>query len=55
MRVALTVPVLVVILHEIAERALAQAEEKVRGENLVRVALQAGMSTREAFKKYGIL
>ncbi len=38
-----------------AEQTLQLAEEKVRGENLVRQALAGGMSTTEAFKKYGIL
>jgi regulator of RNase E activity RraA len=32
-----------------------QAFEKVRGENQVRTALQAGMTAVEAFKQYGIL
>jgi 4-hydroxy-4-methyl-2-oxoglutarate aldolase len=46
---------IVVVPQEIAEEALRLAEEKVSGENLVRKALQEGMSTTEAFKKYGIL
>jgi regulator of RNase E activity RraA len=46
---------IVVIPQAIAEEALRLAEEKVSGENLVRKALQGGMSTTEAFKKYGIL
>jgi regulator of RNase E activity RraA len=45
----------VVVPHAAAEEALRLAEEKVSGENLVRKALAAGMSTTEAFKKYGIL
>ena len=45
----------VVVPHAVAEQTLALAEEKVSGENLVRAALAAGMSTTEAFKKFGIL
>jgi len=37
--------------HEVLEAAFA----KVRGESEVRVALRAGMSTAEAFEKFGIL
>jgi 4-hydroxy-4-methyl-2-oxoglutarate aldolase len=45
----------VVVPNAAAEEALKLAEEKVCGENLVRKALADGMSTTEAFKKYGIL
>jgi regulator of RNase E activity RraA len=45
----------VVVPNAAAEEALRLAEEKVSGENLVRKALAAGMTTTEAFKKYGIL
>lgn len=45
----------VVVPNSVAEETLRLAEEKVSGENLVRKALAAGMSTTEAFKKYGIL
>lgn len=45
----------VVVPHTAAEETLRLAEEKVSGENLVRTALADGMSTTEAFKKYGIL
>jgi len=45
----------VVVPHQAAEEALRLAEEKVSGENLVRKALAKGMSTTEAFKKFGIL
>lgn len=45
----------VVVPKEIAEETLHRAEEKVSGENLVRKALAEGMSTAEAFAKYGIL
>jgi hypothetical protein len=40
---------------EVAEKVLQLAEEKVSGENLVRKALAGGMTTAEAFAKYGIL
>lgn len=46
---------LVVVPHQLAEETLRLAEEKVSGENLVRKALAEGMSTTEAFRKYGIL
>lgn len=46
---------IVVVPNGAAEETLRLAEEKVSGENLVRTALAAGMSTTEAFKKYGIL
>lgn len=45
----------VVIPYAVAEKTLKLAEEKVSGENLVRKALAGGMSTTEAFAKYGIL
>jgi len=45
----------VVIPHAVAEVALKRAEEKVSGENVVRKALEGGMTTAEAFKKFGIL
>jgi regulator of RNase E activity RraA len=45
----------VVVPNAAAEEALRLAEEKVSGENLVRKALAEGMTTTEAFKKYGIL
>jgi regulator of RNase E activity RraA len=37
------------------DEVIRRALEKVRGENRVRTALQAGMSAQEAFKQYGIL
>jgi 4-hydroxy-4-methyl-2-oxoglutarate aldolase len=46
---------IVIIPQGIAERAIALAEEKVRGENLVRKALAEGMSVTEAFRRYGVL
>ncbi|MCE9531792.1 MAG: RraA family protein [Planctomycetes bacterium] len=45
----------VVVPYAQAEETLRLAEEKVSGENLVRKALASGMTTAEAFKKYGIL
>lgn len=45
----------VVVPRRVALKAIEAAEEKVRGENVVRKALAEGMSTAEAFKKYGIL
>ncbi len=45
----------VVVPNAAAEETLRLAEEKVSGENLVRKALAGGMTTAEAFKKYGIL
>lgn len=45
----------VVVPRAIAEEVLSRAEEKVSGENLVRVKLAEGMTVTEAFQKYGIL
>jgi regulator of RNase E activity RraA len=45
----------VVIPHDFAEVALSLAEEKFRGESLVRAKLAEGMSVAEAFRRYGIL
>jgi len=45
----------VVVPFSKAEETLQLAEEKVRGENLVRKALAEGMPTTEAFAKFGIL
>jgi regulator of RNase E activity RraA len=45
----------VAIPQAIAEQALSLAEQKVRGENLVRNALAEGMSVAEAFRRYGVL
>ena len=46
---------IVAVPSPVAERALTLAEEKVRGENLVRRALSEGMSVTEAFRQYGVL
>ncbi len=45
----------VAIPRDAADRALAMAEEKVRGEDLVRKALAGGMSVTEAFRRHGVL
>lgn len=44
-----------VVPHALALKAIEAAEEKVRGENMVRQKLAEGMSCTEAFKRYGIL
>jgi regulator of RNase E activity RraA len=46
---------IVIVPQGIADRAIDLAEEKVRGENLVRQALAEGMSVTEAFRRYGVL
>jgi regulator of RNase E activity RraA len=46
---------IVAIPRAVAEQALAMAEEKVRGEDLVRKALAEGMTVTEAFRRHGIL
>ncbi len=45
----------VCVPHAAAEETIRLAEEKVSGENLVRKALADGMTTTEAFAKFGIL
>jgi regulator of RNase E activity RraA len=45
----------VIIPQGVAEQAIGLAEEKVRGENLVRKALAEGMTVTEAFRRYGVL
>lgn len=46
----------VVVVPRARERdVLERAREKVFGENTVRKAIEAGMSTREAFRVYGIM
>ena len=44
-----------VIPQEVEEEAFMNALEKVSGENAVRDAIRAGMSTVEAFEKYGVM
>lgn len=46
---------IVIVPRGVADRAIELAEEKVRGENLVRKALAEGMSVTEAFRRYGVL
>jgi 4-hydroxy-4-methyl-2-oxoglutarate aldolase len=43
------------IPHAVEEQAMALALEKARGEKVVRKAIEAGTSSTEAFRKYGIL
>lgn len=45
----------VVIPGELGPQIIAAAEEKVRGENLVRDHLRQGMSVTEAWKRFGIM
>ena len=40
---------------EAEEEALTRAFEKLEGENLVRVAIENGMSTVEAFRTFGVM
>jgi regulator of RNase E activity RraA len=44
-----------VVPHQFEQDVLDQALEKVRGEKLVRKALEDGMSAGEAFRKFGIM
>lgn len=44
-----------VVPREVEEEAFVNALEKVSGENTVRDAIRAGMSTVEAFRKYGVM
>jgi 4-hydroxy-4-methyl-2-oxoglutarate aldolase len=44
-----------VIPREAEEEAIRLALEKVATENKVRLAIEAGMSTEEAFKTYGVM
>jgi 4-hydroxy-4-methyl-2-oxoglutarate aldolase len=46
---------IVLIPRGVAVQAIELAEEKVRGENLVRAKLAEGMSVTEAFRRYGVL
>jgi regulator of RNase E activity RraA len=46
----------VLIVPKEAEReAITRALEKVAGENAVRKAIEKGMSTVEAFRKFGVM
>lgn len=44
-----------IIPQEIDKKVVELAVEKVKGENLVRKSIEAGMSSVEAFNKYGIM
>ena len=44
-----------VIPSAVAEEVFVKAIEKSEGENKVRIALESGMSTTEAFERYGIM
>lgn len=44
-----------IIPQEIDKKVVELAIEKVKGENLVRKSIEAGMSSVEAFNKYGIM
>jgi regulator of RNase E activity RraA len=44
-----------VVPQQLADEAFSGALEKVRGENQVRIALENGMTTVEAFSKFGIM
>jgi regulator of RNase E activity RraA len=46
---------IVVVPRAIILRVLDSAEQKVRGENLIRIKLAEGMSVTEAFRRYGVL
>ena len=45
----------VVLPQAAAEEAIRLAEEKVRGENMVREHLAAGMPVGEAFRRFGVI
>jgi 4-hydroxy-4-methyl-2-oxoglutarate aldolase len=45
----------VVIPVDVAAEVIGRAEEKVAGENQVRVKLEEGMPVAEAFRKYGVI
>jgi regulator of RNase E activity RraA len=44
-----------VVPREVEEEAFSAALEKVRGEQMVRKAIEDGMSSAEAFEKFGIM
>lgn len=44
-----------IIPQEIEKKVIELADEKANGENLVRKSIETGMSTVEAFNKYGIM
>jgi len=44
-----------IVPQEVEKEAFTKAFEKARGERIVKQALEAGMTTVEAFEKYGIM
>jgi regulator of RNase E activity RraA len=44
-----------VVPKEAEQEAISRALEKVAGENTVRKAIEKGMSTVEAFRKFGVM
>ncbi|UCC54447.1 MAG: RraA family protein [Anaerolineaceae bacterium] len=44
-----------IVPHAVHEEAISKALEKVQAENLVRQAIEEGLSTVEAFAKYGVM
>ena len=45
----------VIVPQELVAEVITRALEKARGEKVVRQAIEGGLSSTEAFKKYGIL
>jgi regulator of RNase E activity RraA len=45
----------VVVPRRVEDEVIEKAIEKATGEKVVRKAIEAGMSSTEAFRKYGIL
>jgi len=45
----------VIVPRKHEKEVIGKALEKARGEKLVRKEIEAGMSSTDAFKKYGIL
>lgn len=45
----------VIVPHEVEAEVIEKALTKARGEKVVRKAIEAGMSSTDAFKKFGIL
>ena len=44
-----------IVPRDIEEEVFMRSLEKARGEKLVKKAIDAGMSAREAFDKFGIM
>jgi regulator of RNase E activity RraA len=45
----------VIVPKKVENEVIEKAREKVEGEDKIRNAIKEGMSTKEAFKKYGIM